>query len=64
MQVSRIVLLYLALVLCLTAWIPVGSADKEDAVEDAVPDQEEPDAEVETEPDAPEEKVRILDSHT
>ncbi|XP_031555789.1 calnexin-like [Actinia tenebrosa] len=58
MQVYRIVLLYLA-VLCLTAWIPVGFADKEDAVEeDAVADLDEPDVEVEPEPEASEEKEK------
>jgi hypothetical protein len=64
MHLYRVFFLYLAFAVCLSAWIPVGSADKEDAApeEDAVAD-DEPEAEVETEAEAPEEKVILMDSH-
>lgn len=57
MQVHRFVLLVLFVVYL--SWF--GMADKEDvpSTEDAVPESDEPEVEVESEADAPEEKVRF-----
>ena len=60
MQVYRLVILYLGFVVCLSLWLPSGLADKEDVpTEDAGAD-DEPEVEVDSEAEAPEEKVRTI----